>query len=119
MCPRCNRSGMNDYVKPVLRKKPNTIILHAGTNSAVNKEASEIINDIDNLCQQIKEIDPNVELVMSELINREDKQKAKKTVEEVNKLLEDYCTATNLNLIRHRNILDRSLNRSKLHLNRF
>ena len=56
---------------------------------------------------------------MSELINREDNPKAKKTVEEVNKLLEDYCTATNLNLIRHRNILDRSLNISKLHFNRF
>ena len=53
---------------------------------------------------------------MSELINRWDNSKAKKTVEEVNKLLEDYCTGTNLNLIRHRNILDRSLNRSKLHL---
>ena len=69
---------MNDYAKPVLRKKPNTIILHVGTNSTANKEASEIINDNDNLCHQIKEIDPNVELVMSELINREDKPKAKK-----------------------------------------
>ena len=44
---------MYDYVKPVLRKKPNTIILHVGTNSTANKEASEIINDNDSLCQQI------------------------------------------------------------------
>ena len=37
---------MNDYVKPVLRKKPDTIILHVETNSTANK-AREIINDID------------------------------------------------------------------------
>ena len=117
--PGATVQDMNDYVKPVLRKKSDTIILHVGTNSTSNKEAGEIINDIDKLCQQIKEMNPDVELVMSELINREDNPKANKTVKEVNKLLEDYCTATNLNLITHRNILDRSLNRSKLHLNRF
>jgi hypothetical protein len=49
----------------------------------------------------IKEIDPNVEIILSELTNREDNAKAETTVQEVNRLLADYCTATNLNLIIH------------------
>jgi hypothetical protein len=43
----------------------------------------------------VKEIDPNVEIILSELA------KAETTVQEVNRLLADYCTATNLNLIIH------------------
>ncbi|CAB3980684.1 RNA-directed DNA polymerase from transposon BS [Paramuricea clavata] len=94
---------MSDYIKPVLRRKPDTVMLHVGTNNATNKEASEIVNDIDKLCQEVKEIDPNVEIILSELTNREDNAKAKTTVQEVNRLLADYCIATNLNLIIHNN----------------
>ncbi|CAB4036542.1 Scavenger receptor cysteine-rich type 1 M130 [Paramuricea clavata] len=78
---------MSDYIKPVLRRKLDTVILHVGTNNSTNKEASEIVNDIDKLCQEVKEIDPNVEIIFSELINREDNAKAKTTVQEVNRLL--------------------------------
>ena len=45
--PGATVPDMNDYVKPVLRKKPNTIILHVETNNTANIEASKIINDID------------------------------------------------------------------------
>jgi hypothetical protein len=117
--PGATVGEMSDYIKPVLRRKPDTIILHVGANNATNKEASEIVNDIDKLCQEVKEIDPNVEIILSELINREDNARAKTTVQEVNRLLADYCTATNLNLIIHNNnVLSKSLNRSKLHLNK-
>ncbi|CAB3981891.1 RNA-directed DNA polymerase from transposon BS [Paramuricea clavata] len=73
---------MSDYIKPVLRQKPDTVILHVGTSSTTNKEACEIVNDIDRLCQEVKEIDPNVEIILSELINREDNAKAKTNVQE-------------------------------------
>jgi chromosomal replication initiation ATPase DnaA len=62
------------------------------------------MNDIDRLCQEIKEAAPDVEIILSELTKREDNENAKQTVNEVNKLLENYCTATNLNLITHNNI---------------
>jgi hypothetical protein len=38
------------------------------------------------LCQEIKELAPGVEITLSELIDREDKIKDKKTVKEVNNL---------------------------------
>jgi hypothetical protein len=52
---------------------------------------------------------PGAELIISKLINREDNKKSKQTVIEVNKLLEDYCTATNLGLITHDNITVRNI----------
>jgi hypothetical protein len=116
--PGATVGDMSDHIKPVLRRKPDTVILHVGTNNATNKEASEIVNDIDKLCQEVKKIDPNVEIILSELINREDNAKAKTTVQEVNRVFADYYTATNFNLIIHNNnIPSKSLNRSKLHLN--
>ena len=102
---------MSDYVKPILRRKPDNIILHVGTNDTTKRKATEIMNDIDGLCQEIKE--------RLKLIKREDNEKAKQTVNEVNKLLENYCTATNLSLITHNNITSTSLNRSHLHMNRY
>ena len=87
--PGATVGDMSDYIKPVLRRKPDTVILHVGTNITTNKEASEIVNDIDKLCQEAKEIDPNVEIILSELINREDNAKAKTTVQDVNRLLAD------------------------------
>lgn len=110
---------MSDYIKPVLRRKPDNIVLHVGTNDTTNRKAPEIMNDIDKLCQEIKEAAPDVEIIISGLINREDNRKAKQTVNEVNKLLGNYCTATNLGFITHDNITSTSLNRSNLHLNRY
>ncbi|CAB4016912.1 Zinc finger MYM-type 1, partial [Paramuricea clavata] len=117
--PGSTVGDMSDYVKPILRRKPDNIILHVGTNDTSKRKATEIMNDIDRLCQEIKEAAPDVEIVLSELTKREDNEKAKQTVNEVNKLLENYCTATNLSLITHNNITNTSLNRSHLHLNRY
>ena len=80
-----------------------------GTNDTKNRKATEIMNDIDNLWQEIKVAAPGAELIISKLINREENMKSKQTVIEVNKLLEDYCTATNLGLITHDNITVRNI----------
>jgi hypothetical protein len=42
------------------------------------------MDDIDSLCQEIKETNPGVEIKLSELTTREDNPQAKKTVTEVN-----------------------------------
>jgi lysophospholipase L1-like esterase len=117
--PGSTVGDMSDYVKPILRRKPDNIILHVGTNDTSKRKATEIMNDIYRLCQEIKEAAPDVEIILSELTKREDNEKAKQTVNELNKLLENYCTATNLSLITHNNITNTSLNISHLHLNRY
>ena len=99
-----------------LRARTGNPPLHVGTNDVKGNKASKVMDDIDSLCQEIKETNPGVEITLSELTTREDNPEAKKTVTEVNTLFENYCTATNMYLIKHKNITDRSLNKSKLHL---
>jgi lysophospholipase L1-like esterase len=117
--PGATVQDMKDYIKPILRRNTDTIVLHVGTNDVKGNKASKVMDDIDSLCQEIKETNPGVEITLSELTTREDNPEAKKTVTEVNTLFENYCTATNMYLIKHKNITDRSLNKSNLHLNKF
>jgi lysophospholipase L1-like esterase len=96
---------MKDYFRPILRRNPDTIVLHVGTNDVTGNKASKVMDDIDSLCQEIKETNPGVEITLSELTTRDDNPEAKKTVTEVNTLFENYCTATNMlivHLIYHR-----------------
>ncbi|CAB4007177.1 Hypothetical predicted protein [Paramuricea clavata] len=65
-----------------VKRKPDNIILHVGTNDTSKRKATEIMNDIDRLCREIKEAAPDVEIVLSELTKREDNEKAKQTVNE-------------------------------------
>ena len=46
-------SDMSHYVKPTLDKKPDQIILHAGTNDIGKLSPSEIANNIVDLAREI------------------------------------------------------------------
>ena len=44
--PGATTHDMSDYLKPLLKKNPNNIILHAGTNNSVNKTSKNILIEI-------------------------------------------------------------------------
>ena len=52
---------MADYMKPLMRKTPDEIIVHVGTNDfkADSKSAEVIVAGILNLCNQIKDMLPD------------------------------------------------------------
>ena len=81
---------MSDYIKPVLQKKPDNIVLHVGTNNTTNKKAAEIMTISTNYVKKSKKLHHYAEMIISELINREDNRNAKQTVNEINKLLH-FC----------------------------
>ena len=51
---------MRDYLKPILRRNPHRIILHVGTNDTKHNKAKKIMDDIDSLCQEIKDTNPEI-----------------------------------------------------------
>ncbi|CAB4022257.1 Scavenger receptor cysteine-rich type 1 M130 [Paramuricea clavata] len=121
--PEATVLDMSDYIKPVLHREPDNILYYMWKQMTgkpekqrKNERYRQFMSRNQGSCQEIKEV---AELIISKLINREDNKKSKQTVIEVNKLLEDYCTATNLGLITHDNITSTSFNRSNLHLNRY
>ena len=117
--PGATIQDMRDYLKPIFRRNPDSIILHIRTNDANHNNAKEIMDDIDSLCQEIEDTNPKIEITLSGLMTREDNPQAGQTVIDVNTTLENYCEATNMHLITYENIPSRSLNKSKLHLNRY
>ena len=44
-----------DHIKPVIRRKSNRIVLHAGTNNLAMDKANVIIDKIVNVCQYIEQ----------------------------------------------------------------
>ena len=102
------------YARPTIRKQPDLIILHAGTNELIKKKtANNIASDIVKLELELKT--ENNEVMVSSLICRNDDlhQKGK----QVNIILKEECASYDILFIEHSNILKKHLNGSGIHLN--
>jgi hypothetical protein len=68
---------MKYYVKPTLKRKPDHIVLHIGTNNCLVNSATEITAGIATLCDEITQDQPEAHITISKLITREGKQRCK------------------------------------------
>ena len=117
--PGCTTLDMVDYVRPILRKNPQKLILHVGTNSLKGRETSiRCAHEIMKLAESIKSSVPNTEIAVSGLITRADEVTLTHKVSEVNSELKRLCMQKQLKFIDHANISCNELNRSKIHLNK-
>ena len=111
---------MADYIKPILRKKPNKLILHVGTNNLKSRQNStQCADEIMKLGESIKSSIPETELVISGLITRADDVLLTHKVDQVNAALKQSCLQKKWVFIEHTNITSNQLNNSKMHLNKF
>ncbi|XP_057310681.1 uncharacterized protein DDB_G0292186-like [Hydractinia symbiolongicarpus] len=116
--PGATTEDMYEYVKPTMKKKPDNIILHVGTNDLSRNVAPEVIaNDIINLATSL--INSNMNVSVSGLTPRNDDQGIR--CDELNDHLYKGCAERNIAFINHYQQMDRNrhLNRSKLHLNQY
>ena len=58
-------ADINHHIIPILKKKPNVIILHVGTNS-VSRTSREILNDLLQIKGAITKILPNCQVIFSQ-----------------------------------------------------
>ena len=72
----------------MLKKRPNYIILHVGTNDGVNKSSEVILNDLLELQNHIDQKAPEIMVYLSCPINRVDKARItiQKLVEKIKHL---------------------------------
>ena len=99
---------MEDFLTPVIRRKPDEIILHVGTNNLHNGSPGMIENNILKLAQKIE--NHGIRSAISLITFRSDDLREKAKV--VNNIL--LCESS----IEHTNITGSHMNRSNLHLNR-
>ena len=101
-----------DYLEPLLKKQPNNVIIHCGTNDSIKKSAGQIINELKNLKTYIQERFPLINVYFSSPSLRIDNILANKTLLDVAHYLEK-----NFNSVSSFNIDKTCLGKRGLHLN--
>ena len=114
--PGATTEDMEDFVKPLLRKKPDNVVPHIGTNDLNTQEPRLTGEGIVNLALQIKGDAPETNLAISGLIARADDKDGK--ISSVNKILKKFWQQNHRNFIKHNNINQTHLNRGGLPLSK-
>jgi len=111
-------SDMEDYLKPITRKCPDSLILHVGTNDLLSIQTpQQVAESIVNLADQIESDSPGTLVSISAICVRKENELWKKATE-INKLLKRFCSNRGWGFLSHNNIDSSCLNASGLHLNR-
>ena len=98
---------------PIIKNKPDYLILHVGTNDATTNSSRKIVDDLLMLRINISKHLPNCRFVLSKATIRHDHGKANRTKRNVNKHLENL----ELECIDSNNINAENLGQKGLHLN--
>ena len=72
---------MLDYIKPIVRRKPDVLVIHTGTNDLTN--GVNTMNEVRQLVKCVKELDKEeeVKIGFSSVINRSDRNLEKEIVD--------------------------------------
>ena len=92
---------MKDYSIPLLRKEPNVIIIHAGTNNVRTDKPSIIVDKLVKLQEHIIKIAPSTRVALSDIIRRHDykQEQLDKKIIETNSLFAVACKQRQIDLI--------------------
>ena len=71
--PGASANDMHHYLRPLLQKCPDTVILHVGTNNCVNESSRIVLDKILNLKTFIQNSLPQCKVIISNVINRKKK----------------------------------------------
>ena len=112
--PGATLDDMIDYLRPLLRKRPDRVLLHAATNNAISHDSHEIIQKILDVKAFIENEVKGCTVIISSPINRLDNQKCATVIRNVNAQLKNIG---NINLMANDNITTKHLGMKKLHLN--
>ena len=105
---------MYGYIKPLLKKAPDNVILHVGTNDAPNSTSKTILDNMLSIKSFIEKTLPQSKVCISNLVKRTDNGKATITINKVN----EHLSALKLDIVDNSNINVTGLNRGGLHLNK-
>ena len=105
-----NIEDMEDFLTPIIRRKPDEIILHVSTNNLQNDSPGMIANNILKLAQKIENHGIRSAILLITFRNDNLWEKAK--------VVNSILLSESSNVTEHANITGSHLNGSNLHLNR-
>ena len=105
--------GLHHHIIPILKRKPDHIIIHVGTNDAVSKTSRQILDDLLQLKNKILKTLPNCNIIISKPTMRVDYGKAALTLKHLN----EHLSQLKVDSIDNSNIKSMHIGRKGLHLN--
>ena len=85
--PGATINDMYDYIRRLLKKAPDNVILHVGTNDAPNNTSRAILYNLLSLKSFIENALPQSKVCISNVVKRTNNGKATLTVDKVNEHL--------------------------------
>ena len=104
--------NVKELIIPIIKKQPDYLILHVGTDDAATNTPKKIVDDLLILKPNISKQLPRCRIVLSKPIIRHDKGKANLTIRNVNK----HLSALQSECIENDNINSQHLGQKGLHL---
>ena len=90
-------ADMEDYLRPLLRKEPDEIILHVGTNNIRDESPRSVAEGIVNRVTQIQQdFPPSTHLTISPLLPWSDNLEFNDKIKEANKILKSFVALVGL-----------------------
>ena len=105
-----------DKVEELVKCKPSSLIVHAGTNDLT--KGRNVLNNVKKIVKEVKRISPNTKIAFSSITIRKDKKGTNNNVVETNARLKNYCSQKKLDYIENTNIKEEHVGVKKLHLNK-
>ena len=102
-----------DYLKPLLKKVPEIIILHSRTNKCVHESSYNVLDKILSLKQCAKKNLPESKIIILNIIERTDNGKKVLFVKRLNK----HLCSLEVDIVDNSNIGKECLDKKVLHLN--
>ena len=109
-------SDIVNEIDEVLKRKPESLIIHIGTNDLTNN--INLLSDFKKIVNNVKKTSPYAVLSFSDIVFRKDKKNIENIRADTNSWLKNYCKQKNIKLIINDNLKEEHLGIKKLHLNR-
>ena len=116
--PGAATEDMIDFIRPLAFRNPDCLIIHAGTSDLINFSTKDSLVNYKDIVDTIREINPNIKVIISSVIQRYDNNSLQPKIEELNSKLKSFCAKHKLFFIDHSNITDIHIGMRGLHLNR-
>ena len=109
---------IKDHIRPIMRRKPDCVLVHCGTNDLTNKDGIDTIETIKEIISEAKDESPHTTIVLSSLTMRRDHEGMSNKVNELSRSLKKLAKEQGIPIIDNNNIDIFCLSARKLHLNR-
>ena len=89
--PGATTEDVIDFIRPLAFRNPDYLIIHAGTNDLINSSTKDSLVNYKDIVDTIREINPNIKVIISSVIQRYGNNSLQPKIEELNSKLKSFC----------------------------